>query len=60
VKLNNYLYFPTSLLFVKEGKTADLCAYIINELLKEENKEPPETPVEDFYVMIKEIYEGKK
>jgi len=60
VQMNNYLYFPTSLLFVKEGKTADLCAYIINDLLKGEDKESHPASVEDFYVLIKEIYEGKK
>lgn len=53
----NYLYFPISLLFVKEGETADLCANIINNLLKE-NSEKLSYPKgeDDFYDKIKNIY----
>ncbi len=54
---SNYLYFPTSLLFVKEGETADLCANIINNLLKENSEELSYPKGEDdFYDKIKNIY----
>lgn len=51
----NYLHFPVSLLFIKEGETADLCAYTINKILMEKTEKLPPTE-EDFYKKIKDIY----
>ncbi len=57
VRSANYLYFPTGLLFVKEGETADLCACIINDFLWENPEEPTHLKIEDdFYDKIKNIY----
>ena len=52
----NYLYFPTSLLLIKEGDVSDLCAYILNQLLSEKREIPTGSLTEDFYVKIKKIY----
>jgi hypothetical protein len=52
----NYLYFPLSLTFIKEGEVADLCAYIFNNFLIEKAEKLPELLTEDFYAKIKEIY----
>ncbi len=57
VYIGEYIYFPNSLLFVKEGETANLCAHITNQLLAEKIEYMPQ--LEDFYKRIKEIYEGK-
>lgn len=55
LRSENYLYFPNSLLLVKEGEIADLCAYII-DVLTEKTEEPSEPAAKDFYTKIKEIY----
>ncbi len=52
----NYLYFPTSLLFIKEGDVSDLCARIFHNLLMEKGERLPE-PAGDFYKRIIKIYE---
>jgi hypothetical protein len=52
----NYLYFPTSLLLIKEGDVSDLCAYILNQLLSEKREIPTGSLTEDFYAKIKKIY----
>ena len=62
VRSGNYLYFPNSMLVVKEGEIAELCTSIIDTLLTENadrarfQKEQPEPAAEDFYSRIKEIY----
>jgi hypothetical protein len=52
-----YLYFPDSLLLLKEGETADMCADIIKDVLLKE-AEPPSGHAEDFYSKLKGIYTG--
>ncbi len=53
---NNYIYFPSGLLFVKEGETAEMCVCIINTMLCVEAGPPPELKAKDSYTRIKEIY----
>jgi len=52
----NYLYFPTSLLVIKEGHVSDLCAYIFNKLLMKKTEAESKSISEDFNIKIKEIY----
>jgi hypothetical protein len=52
----NYLYFPTSLLLIKEGHVSDLCTYIFNKLLMEKTKVESKSISENFNLKIKEIY----
>ncbi len=52
----NYIYFPSGLLFVKEGETAEMCVCIINTMLCVEAGAIPELKVKDSYTRIKEIY----
>lgn len=54
-----YIYFPNSLLFVKEGETANICAHTIYQLLMEKIDYMPQPEAEDFYRRVMEIYEGK-
>jgi hypothetical protein len=54
-RTEKYLYFPRSLLVIKEGNTAGLCAYTIHNLLREKTEKPPLVK-EDFYQKIREIY----
>jgi hypothetical protein len=49
------LFFPVSIVVVKEGDSADLCAYSINKILMEKTEKPPMVN-EDFYQKIMEIY----
>jgi hypothetical protein len=55
LRSGDYLYFPTSLLFIKEGETAELCAYTINKILMEKTEKAFITG-EDFYNKIISIY----
>jgi|Deesub1362A_J573_1020465.scaffolds.fasta_scaffold00169_21 hypothetical protein len=59
VYTGEYVYYPNSLLFVKEGETAGLCAHIIHQLLMEKKEYMPRSEPEDFYQKIKGIYEGR-
>lgn len=52
----NYVYFPTSLLLIKEGDVSDLCAYIFNNLLTQRDDELSRSKPIDFYKRIKDIY----
>lgn len=56
-RTNNTVYYPSGLLFVKEGKTAEICSHIINTLLIDETAPPSELQTEDPYSRIKKIYE---
>jgi hypothetical protein len=49
------IYFRESLLFIKEGDSADTIAYTINKLLKEKSERVP-LDKEDYYGKIKGIY----
>jgi hypothetical protein len=53
----NYVYFPSSLVLVKEGETADLCACIISDILSKQDGEPHKLSSEDFYAKLRKIYE---
>jgi len=54
----NSVYFTSSLVFVKEGETADLCACIISDILSEQTGAPHKLQSEDFYVKLRKMYEG--
>lgn len=54
--LGSYLYFPLSLIFIKEGEVSDLCAYIFNNILAEKAEVSPVPLSEDFFKMIKDVY----
>jgi hypothetical protein len=56
---SEYIYFPNSLLFVKEGEAANLCAHITHQLLMEKMEYMPQPEAEDFYRKLKDIYQGK-
>lgn len=51
----HYMYFPISLLFIKEGEIADLCAYVINMILAEKSEKLPPHE-ENLYKKILDIY----
>ncbi len=55
----NYVYFPTSLVMLKEGNVSALCAQIFNNLLMEPIKIPYMPRKKDSYEKIKEIYSSK-
>jgi hypothetical protein len=55
-KTEDYLYFPNSLLLLKEGRTADMCASIVNSILSKESTTPSDLQSEDFFGKILEIY----
>ncbi len=57
LQTDNYIYFPSGLLFVKEGETAEMCACIINTILCVESGQIPEINIEDSYTKIKKLYE---
>lgn len=52
----SYLYFPLSLIFIKEGEVSDLCAYIFNNVLAGKTEVSPVPPPKDFFKMIKDVY----
>lgn len=54
---NNSVYIPGRLVFVKEGRTADMCVKIINTMLSAEPAGIPELKTADPYARIKQIYE---
>jgi hypothetical protein len=51
------IYFPGGLVFVKEGRTKEMCVQIINTLLSAKVDLPPELKSEDSYTKIIKIYE---
>ena len=53
----DYIYFPSGLLFVKEGETAEMCSCIINTILCVESGSVPDMKIEDPYARIKSLYE---
>ncbi|MBC8412733.1 MAG: glycosyltransferase [Nitrospira sp.] len=52
-----YVYFPSGLVFVKEGLAAELCVCIINTLLCVETGPAPEVEGESSYLKLKQLYE---
>ena len=59
IRSKNCVYFPSSLLLVKEGKMSDTCASLINDLLKEEPETVDEKEENDFYAKLKNFYMEK-
>jgi len=55
--VGNYIYFPSGLLFIKEGETAEMCVCIINTILCVESGPVPAIKIEDSYTRIKHLYE---
>ena len=56
---NNNIYFPGSLVMIKEGRTADMFVDIINTMLSTKSADIPEPSTIDPYIKIKQIYEEK-
>lgn len=54
---NSSIYFPGGLVFVKEGRTADMCVNIINTMLSTGPADIPELKTVEPYTRIKQIYE---
>jgi hypothetical protein len=55
-RAGNYLYFPCSMLLLREGEIADLCAGMFNSILMRNLGTPPDLSIEDFYKRIKNVY----
>ncbi len=53
---DNYIYFPSGMLFVKEGQTAEMCVCIINTMLCVESGALPELKLGDSYSKILSAY----
>lgn len=56
--LNNDIYFPSGLLFIKEGSTAEMCVCIMNTMLCVGEGTTPEPESLHSYDRIKKLYEG--
>lgn len=52
----DFVYFPRSMVFAKEGDMTDICAFITNAVLTEKSEVMPEKETEDYYSKIKRIY----
>jgi hypothetical protein len=59
-RFGNYLYFPCSMLLLREGEIADLCAGMFNNILMRNLGTPPDLSMEDFYERIKNVYSKQK
>lgn len=53
---NGDIYFPSGLIFVKEGETAEMCVCIINTMLCVESGPMPEFRAGDSYQKMRELY----
>ena len=53
----NFICFPGSLVFVKEGAAVKSCANIINTMLSDEPVPSPDLLTRDPYIKIRNIYE---
>jgi len=56
---NSNIYFPGGLVFIKEGRTADMCVNVINTMLSTEPAEIPELKTAEPYTRIKQIYKER-
>jgi len=54
--IDDYVYFPSGLLFIKEGSAAEMCVCIMNTMLCVESGTPAEIPVENAYERIRQLY----
>jgi hypothetical protein len=59
IQLNGNIYFPGGLVFVKEGRTADMCVNVINTMLSSKPADIQELKSGDPYTRIKQIYEER-
>ena len=57
LRSNGNIYFPGGLVFVKEGRTADMCLNVIDTMISTEAADIPELKTADPYTRIKQIYE---
>jgi hypothetical protein len=57
VRKDNFVYFPNSLVLVKEGSSAEMCADIFNTLLNEKEASTSDFSTEDPCEKIKIIYQ---
>jgi hypothetical protein len=55
--MNSDVYFPSGMLFVKEGMAAELCVCLINTMLSAEAGSLPEFETRDSYMQIRQLYE---
>ena len=55
--LENDIYFPSGLLFIKEGSVAEMCVCIMNTMLCVEAGATPEPALSNSYERIKQLYE---
>jgi hypothetical protein len=55
--IDNQIYFPGGLLFIKEGDITAMCVCIINTMLCVESGTVPDSKFADSYKRIKELYE---
>jgi hypothetical protein len=58
-QLNGNIYFPGGLVFIKEGRTADMCLNVINTMLSTKPADIPELKSGDPYTRITQIYEER-
>jgi len=59
ISSNGYIYFPNSLIFIKEGELAALLAHLIHQIMVEEIGHIPAPHPDDLYRRIMDIYEGR-
>lgn len=54
--VGDFIYFPSGLLFIKEGPAAEMCVCIMNTMLCVEAGTPAELSMENAYERIKQLY----
>jgi hypothetical protein len=54
--VGDYIYFPSGLLFIKEGSAAEMCVCIMNTMLCVEAGAPAELSMENAYERIQQLY----
>ncbi|KPK02431.1 MAG: hypothetical protein AMK71_02275 [Nitrospira bacterium SG8_35_4] len=54
--VGDYIYFPSGLLFIKEGSAAEMCVCIMNTMLCVEAGTPAELSMENAYERILQLY----
>lgn len=59
LRSDSYMYFPSGLLFIKEGDTSEMCACIINTLLCVDSGQLPEIKDRHSYPRLLNLYQDK-
>jgi hypothetical protein len=54
--VKDFIYFPSGLLFIKEGSSTEMCGCIMNTMLCVEAGTPAELSMENAYERIQQIY----